>query len=105
MLAPDFEFVSNRDSVGMPGRRAGVEAFFAAYRSYAEMWESYSLKPRQFVEVGDKVLVEARLAGTTLRGGVHLEQEVAALYTFEGGKIRRIEEFSDPADARAAAEE
>ena len=104
LLAADFEFVSNRDSVGLPGRREGVEAFLAAYRSYAEMWQSYSLKPARFVEVGDKVVVEAKIAGTTRTGGVQLQQDVAAVYTFEGGKIRRIEEFSDPADAHAAAE-
>jgi ketosteroid isomerase-like protein len=104
LTTADFEFVSNRDSVGMPGRREGVDAFIAAYRSYAEMWQSYSLKPERVVEVGDKVVVEAKLAGTTHTGGVRLEQAVAAVYTFEGGKIRRIEEFSDPADAYAAAE-
>jgi ketosteroid isomerase-like protein len=66
------------------------------------MWESYSLKPERFVEVGDKVVVEAKIAGTTRRGGVALEQQVAAVYTFEDGKIRRIEEFSDVASAHAA---
>jgi ketosteroid isomerase-like protein len=104
LTTDDFEFVSNRDSVGMPGRREGVEAFLAAYRTYAEMWESYSLKPQRFEEIGDKVLVEAKIAGITRTGGVQLEQDVAAVYTFEDGRIRRIEEFSDPADAYAAAE-
>ena len=51
------------------------------------------------------MVVEAKIAGTTRTGGVQLQQDVAAVYTFEGGKIRRIEEFSDPADAYAAAEE
>ena len=103
LITSDFEFRSNRDSVGLPGERHGVEGFFAAYRAYAEMWQSYSLKPQRFVKVGDKVVVEAKIAGTTRTGGVSLEQQVAAVYTFEGGRIRRIEEFSDPADAYAAA--
>jgi ketosteroid isomerase-like protein len=103
LTTADFEFVSNRDSVGLPGTREGVEAFIAAYRAYAEMWQSYSLKPERFIEVGEKVVVEAKIAGTTRTGGVPLEQDVAAVYTFEGGRIRRIEEFSDPADAHAAA--
>jgi ketosteroid isomerase-like protein len=103
LLAPDFEFVTVRQSVGFPGARRGVEGFFTAYRSYAEMWESYSLKPGRFIEVGDKVVVEAKIAGTTRTGGVHLEQDVAAIYTFEDGRIRRIEEFSDVASAHAAA--
>jgi ketosteroid isomerase-like protein len=103
LLAPDFEFVTVRQSVGFPSAQRGVEGFVTAYRAYAEMWESYSLKPKRFVEVGDKVVVEAKIAGTTRRGGVALEQQVAAVYTFEDGKISRIEEFSDVASAHAAA--
>jgi ketosteroid isomerase-like protein len=103
LLTSDFEFVTVSQSVGMPGARKGVAGFITAYRAYAEMWESYSLKPERFVEVGDKVVVEARISGTTRRGGVRLQQGVAAVYTFEGGKIRRIEEFSDVASAYAAA--
>lgn len=105
LLAPDFEFVTVRESVGMPGARRGVEGFFTAYRAYAEMWESYSLEPQQFVEVGDKVVVEAKISGRTRRDGVQLEQHVAAVYTFEDGRIRRIEEFSDVAAAHAAAKD
>ena len=37
------------------------------------------------------------------RGGITLEQHVAAVYTFDDGKISRIEEFSDVASAHAAA--
>jgi len=103
LLAPDFEFVTVRQSVGFPGARKGVEGFFTAYRAYAEMWESYSLKPERFVEVGDNVVVEAKIAGTTRTGGVQLKQDVAAVYTFESGRIRRIEEFSDVASAHTAA--
>ena len=103
LLTPGFEFVTVRQSVGMPGARKGVDGFIAAYRSYAEMWESYTLRPKQFVEIGDKVVVEAKISGTTRTGGVQLEQDVAAVYTFEDGRIRRIEEFSDVASAHAAA--
>jgi ketosteroid isomerase-like protein len=103
LIASDFEFVTVRQSVGFPGAQRGVEGFVTAYRAYAEMWESYSVKPKRFVEVGDKVVVEAKIAGTTRRGGVALEQQVAAVYSFESGKISRIEEFSDVASAHAAA--
>lgn len=103
LLAPDFEFVTVRESVGMPETRRGMDAFFDAYRTYAEMWQSYTLRPERMVEVGDRVVVEARISGTTRTGGVPLEQGVAAVYTFEDGKIRRIEEFSDVASAYEAA--
>lgn len=103
LITDDFEFVTVSQSVGMPATRRGVEGFFDAYRAYAEMWESYRLVPAEFVEVGERVVVEAKISGTTRTGGVPLEQDVAAVYTFEGGRIRRIEEFSDVASAHAAA--
>ena len=103
LLTEDFEFVTVSESVGMPPTRRGVEGFFDAYRAYAEMWESYSLTPERFVEVGDSVVAEARISGTTRTGGVRLEQDVAAVYRFADGRIRRIEEFSDVASAHAAA--
>jgi ketosteroid isomerase-like protein len=103
LLASGFEFVTVRQSVGLPGAQRGIEGFLAVYRAYAEMWASYTLKPHRFVEVGDKVVVEAKISGRTRTGGVQLEQDVAAVYTFEGGKILRIEEFSDVASAHAAA--
>ncbi|HYH59835.1 MAG TPA: nuclear transport factor 2 family protein [Thermoleophilaceae bacterium] len=103
LLAADFEFVTVRQSVGMPGTGRGVERFLNAYRAYAEMWESYSLKPTRFVEAGDHVVVEAKIAGITRTGGVPLEQDVAAVYSFADGRIRRIEEFSDVASAYEAA--
>ena len=104
MLTADFEFVTVRQSVGFPSTKRGVEGFFTAYRAYAEMWESYSLRPEKFLEVGDKVVVEAKIAGTTRTGGVELTQNVAAVYSFEDGRISRIEEFSDLASAHEAAQ-
>ena len=103
ILTPDFEFVTVSQSVGMPATRRGVEGLFEAYRAYAEMWESYSLRPQRFEEVGEKVVVEAKIAGTTRTGGVTLTQNVAAVYSFEGGRISRIEEFSDVPSAYEAA--
>jgi ketosteroid isomerase-like protein len=102
LLTEDFEFVTVQ-SVATPARRAGIDGFFTAYSAYAEMWESCSLVPERYVEVGDRVVVEAKLAGITRRGGVRLEQAVAAVYSFDGGRIRRIEEFSDVPSAHAAA--
>ena len=102
LLTDDFEFVTV-ESVGRPATRPGVEGFFTAYREYMGMWESATLLANRFVEVGEKVVVEATLSGITRTGGVRLEQAVAAVYTFEGDRIRRIEEFSDVASAHAAA--
>ena len=103
MLTDDFEFVTVQ-SVATPPREPGVEGIFTAYRAYNEMWESVRLVPQRFVEVGERVVVEARLSGVTRTGGVPLSQAVAAVYTFEDGRIKRIEEYSDVASAHAAAE-
>jgi len=102
LVTDDFEFVTV-ESVGRPATRPGIDGFFAAYQEYMGMWECATLLPDRFVEIGDKVVVEATLSGMTRTGGVQLEQAVAAVYTVEGGRIKRIEEFSDVASAHAAA--
>jgi ketosteroid isomerase-like protein len=103
LLTDDFEFVTVQQSVGMPATERGVEGFFTAYREYTETWESLALVPERFVEVGDKVVVEVKLLGITITGRVQLEQAVAAIYSFEDGRIKRIEEFSDIPSAHEAA--
>jgi len=103
MLTPDCEFIPVSQPVGMSEPQRGVEGFLEAYRIYADMWASYQVRPQRFTEHGDKVLVEGKIAGITRHDGVWLEQDVAAVYTFENGKIRRIEEFSDLPSANEAA--
>jgi ketosteroid isomerase-like protein len=102
LLAPGFEFVTVQQSLGLPGPRRGIEGFFAAYTAYSETWTSFGLELRRIVEIGDRVLTEVRLQGITRTGGVPLEQDVAAVYTFEDGRILRVEEFSDVASAYEA---
>ena len=103
LIAPDFEFVTVQQSIGLPEARKGIEGFFAAYQAYSETWRSFHLELERIVEVGDKVVTEVRLKGITRTGGVPLKQDVAAVYTSDEGKILRIEEFSDVASAHAAA--
>jgi ketosteroid isomerase-like protein len=102
LIAPSFEFVTVQQSIGLPETRTGIEGFFAAYQAYSQTWTSFHLELERVVEAGDKVIAELTLKGITRTGGVPLEQQVAAVYTFEDGKIRRIEEFSDVASAHAA---
>jgi len=102
LVTDDFEFVTV-ESVGRPATRPGIDGFFAAYQEYMGMWACATLLPDRFLEIGDKVVVEATLSGMTRTGGVQLEQAVAAVYTVEGGRIKRIEEFSDVASAYEAA--
>jgi ketosteroid isomerase-like protein len=103
LIAPDFEWVTPQQSIGLPEPRKGIEGFFAAYQAYSETWMAFHLELLRIVEVGDKVVTDVRLKGITRTGGVPLEQDVGAVYTFEDGRIRRIEEFSDVASAHAAA--
>jgi ketosteroid isomerase-like protein len=102
-VAPGFEWIGNQDAVGMPDPTGGIDAFVENYRELSQAFEDAVLEPDEITPHGDHVLVIARLTGRLVRSDAPYETLGAAVYTFEDGKIKRIEEFSDLDRARAAA--
>jgi ketosteroid isomerase-like protein len=102
-VAPGFEWMGNRDIVGTPDPSGGVDAFVENYRELSQAFQDATLDPIEITAHGDKVLVVARLTGHLVRSDAPYETVAGAVYTFEGGKIKRIEEFTDLDRARSAA--
>jgi ketosteroid isomerase-like protein len=75
-------------------RFSGREALRESWDAWFEMWESHRSYPEHVRERGDRVLVLSR---DRFRGrdGVELEQNGAAIFTFDGTKIVRFEAFFD----------
>ena len=80
----------------------GADAVSAAMREDAEAWEDRRLEARELVDVGDRVLVLQHEYRRGRGSGVEVEADTAAIYTFEGARIVRIEPFMDQAEALAA---
>ena len=102
-LAPGFEWAGNQDTVGMPDPARGFDALVESYRELAQAFDDAVLEPIEIAAYGDKVLVIARIRGRLVRSDAPYEALGGAVYTFEEGKIKRVEEFTDLDRARAAA--
>jgi ketosteroid isomerase-like protein len=81
----------------------GPDAVRANYARWSEAWQG---QPETAVEevigVGDHVLVIACFQGRGRGSGVRVEQRLYEVYTLRNGRILRVDEFSDRAEALEA---
>jgi ketosteroid isomerase-like protein len=77
----------------------GVRRYFAGFEGMIEdvRYEAFELMPE-----GEHVLARARLAGRGVSSGVEVDLETVVVHSVEGGKITRIEPYTDLESAREA---
>jgi uncharacterized protein len=93
LLAPDFEWVQLAGAVE-PGTHRGEEAAGALRRIF-EVWADFSVRPEEFIDAGEKVVVVARSRGTARSSGMQLDQVFAYVWTVRDGRLARNEVFAD----------
>jgi ketosteroid isomerase-like protein len=98
-LGPDFEFHLVWDGRVLRGFD-GVEEWIADTR---DMWEGYTQKLEEVVDLGEQVVVVVSISGRGGESGVPVAQELAVLWTFEGGRAVQARSFTSRADAFEAA--
>ena len=82
----------------------GVSQIEAFMREFLAQWSEYRMVGDQFQEVsGDKVLVEARQAGTGRQSGVEVEGPTFSVWTFQDGKVVHLVFETDRRRALEAA--
>jgi ketosteroid isomerase-like protein len=82
----------------------GVEAVAAWMRhDMLETWADLTMEAEEFISAGDSVLVSVRQRGVARISGVPTDAHYFTLWTFRGGKIVRIENFTERANALEAA--
>lgn len=79
--------------------RAGVEQFLA---ETAETWEELQNVPEEFRDLGDRVLVLARIVGRGRGSGVPVDMPIANVLDFRGGRIWRSRVYYDRAEGLRA---
>jgi uncharacterized protein len=102
LMDPQVEFV-NPDSAMEGGTRTGIEGVRTAMGAMQEMFEGYSVEAKEFIEVGEEVVVIATERGRGRSSGAPLEQETAHVFSVRGGRITRFRWFHDREEALAAA--
>ena len=80
--------------------REGIEAWTAMVD---EVWAEWAFEPQRYLDAGPTVVVLARLVAKGSASGVHLERDVAHLWTFEHGCATSIRVYLDQAEALEVA--
>ena len=103
-LAPDAEWIPPpQHSPGMRSVYRGREEFVEFIRTWTEDFEGWSVRLEQLIDAGDDRVVglfHHRARGK--RSEVPVELHMALVYQVEEGRVTRIWNFLDPAEAFAA---
>jgi ketosteroid isomerase-like protein len=101
----DFE-VRMRAPGGVGGTELvdrGPDGFRRNWREWVEPFATFRVELERRLEAGDAVIDLVRLSGTTKTGGVTIEQDGAALWSFEDGKLTSVVFYLEPGEALEAA--
>jgi len=83
-----------------------VHRGIGAIRKQFERWEEaipdLQVEPLEAKESGEQVLLWVRFSGHGAGSGLPIDMELAHVLTLEDGRVRRLEEFTDRAEALKA---
>jgi ketosteroid isomerase-like protein len=100
-VAPDFEFVTSPEMPD-PGTYTGQEA--DRYRQgWLDSFEGLKMEALALIDAGDRVVAEVVQRGRPRGADVVVEGRWWQVITFRGDEVIRIENFTERAEAFAAA--
>jgi ketosteroid isomerase-like protein len=85
------------------GRRIGPAGFLQAVAEAREAFDDYTVEAEDFIDVGDSVVVVARISGRGQESGLEMEMQVAHLWTVRDGKVVLGEVYRTVDEALEAA--
>jgi ketosteroid isomerase-like protein len=104
LATPDVEWGTSGTFPGLVGVYRGREALPKWMETIRSAWEKFELTPDEVVRDEGDVLVVAELQRGRGRGsGVEVEMRVFSVYSFQEGKIRRRQAFTEREAALEAA--
>jgi ketosteroid isomerase-like protein len=101
-IAPDFEVGERAVPEAAPDVK-GPDALVAIIDQIRDVFGDVRWKPLEFVDLGARVLVRVRIAGTAGQTELPVDQALGHLYALEDGHVTRLDIFRTWQEARAAA--
>lgn len=100
-LAPDFELHERPD---LPDAKVyrGAEESKGFWRKTQELFAQISWEPVEFVDLGETVVVEARVVGIGRGSDVRIEADETDVFSFRDGLLVRLEAFPTKEEALAS---
>jgi ketosteroid isomerase-like protein len=80
----------------------GHDAVRASLAHWKAEWDDYKVMPEEFVDMGERVVVTVRLGGRGRGSGVEIDARFYDVYTLRDGKVVRMDQFTERAEALAA---
>ena len=102
---PEAEFRAPRilaeSNILQPSYR-GYAGFVEFFREWLSAWGDYRMRPLEFIDLGDRVVVFDEIVGRGAGSGALLIQEHALVLCLEDGRVMLSQEYFDPAEALQA---
>jgi len=103
LLSPAVEWDTTRFPFpDLSGVYRGPDSVRDWWLRWLEPWESYVVKPEEFIEAGDEVVVPTR-GHARGRDGIEVEVHFTGIYTIRGQRVARYRHFQTKAEALEAA--
>jgi ketosteroid isomerase-like protein len=85
------------------GQAEGITAVRDTMERWEDSFEDLELTYEETIEVGDRVLLRTHVSGRGRGSGVEVNTRSYMLWTLQGSKVVRMDEFTERADALEAA--
>ena len=99
---PNAEWAAAREDPDAETHR-GLEAIRAYHLKWLDFFDYVELSSDEVIDAGHKVFAWIRFEGRGTGSGAPVQMEQAQVWTFRDGKVVRVEEYFDRAEALVAA--
>jgi ketosteroid isomerase-like protein len=96
---PQFECAMIGPDESFQNVERGTEGFFSAWTDWLSPFEEFRIEVERTIDAGEDVVDLVRQVARTVRGGVPVETEGAAVWRFRSGRLQRVEFHLDRAAA------
>jgi hypothetical protein len=100
---PDVEWIENRSITGH-GVYRGLAELREGFQEWLGAWDDYRCEPEEVFAAGDCVVVSVRGSGKGKLSGVEATDAFYMVFSVRDGKVTRIENHRERAEALAAAQ-
>jgi uncharacterized protein len=95
---PDFRWQAIQDL----NAYQGLDGMKASLASWSEPWEWWRSEAEEFIDAGDSVIIAHRIQGRARQSGIELDGRYYNVCDMREGKLWRLRQFFERADALEA---
>ena len=91
-----------REDVPDPTVHRGLDAVGTRFAELDDVWVGLGLKPQEFIDAGDFVVVPFRLTGRGRASGAGFDEDEVQVFRLRDGKVIELREYGEKAEALKA---